>query len=97
MKFEDLINRLKRQSETLDEKVSNTVVADMIEMRLKEGTNSDRNYYFLMGVALGMRTNVTISNAEQGELWDDLMDRSYPGWRERIQNADGERNNRKTV
>lgn len=79
MKFEDLINRLKRQSETLDEKVSNTVVADMIEMRLKEGTNSDRNYYFLMGVALGMRTNVTISDTEQGELWDDLLDRSHPG------------------
>ncbi len=79
MKFEDLINRLKRQSETLDEKVSNTVVADMIEMRLKEGTNSDRNYYFLMGVALGMRTNVTISDTEQEELWDDLLDRSHPG------------------
>ena len=79
MKFEDLINRLRRQSETLDEKVANTVVADMIEERLKEGTNSDRNYYFLMGVALGMRTNVTISNTEQGELWDDLMDRSHPG------------------
>ena len=79
MKFEDLINRLRRQSETLDEKVANTVVADMIEERLKEGTNSDRNYYFLMGVALGMRTNVTISNTEQGELWDDLLDRSHPG------------------
>ena len=79
MKFEDLINRLKRQSETLDEKVSNTVVADMIEMRLKEGTNSDRNYYFLLGVALGMRTNVTISDTEQEELWDDLLDRSHPG------------------
>ena len=79
MKFEDLINRLKRQSETLDEKVSNTVVADMIEMRLKEGTNSDRNYYFLMGVALGMRTYVTISDTEQEELWDDLLDRSHPG------------------
>lgn len=79
MKFEDLINRLKRQRETLDEKVSNTVVADMIEMRLKEGTNSDRNYYFLMGVALGMRTNVTISDTEQEELWDDLLDRSHPG------------------
>ena len=79
MKFEDLINRLKRQSETLDEKVSNTVVADMIEMRLKEGTNSDMNYYFLMGVALGMRTNVTISDTEQEELWDDLLDRSHPG------------------
>lgn len=83
MKFEDLINRLRRQSETLDEKVANTVVADMIEERLKEGTNSDRNYYFLMGVAWGMRTNVTISNTEQGELWDDLMDRSHPGWREK--------------
>lgn len=79
MKFEDLINRLRQQSETLDEKVSNTVVADMIEMRLKEGTNSDRNYYFLMGVALGMRTNVTISDTEQEELWDDLLDRSHPG------------------
>lgn len=79
MKFEDLINRLRQQNKTLDEKVANTVVADRIEERLKEGTNSDRNYYFLMGVALGMRTNVTISNAEQGELWDDLMDRSHPG------------------
>ena len=79
MKFEDLINRLRQQNKTLDEKVANTVVADRIEERLKEGTNSDRNYYFLMGVALGMRTNVTISNTEQGELWDDLLDRSHPG------------------
>lgn len=79
MKFEDLINRLRQQSETLDEKVSNTVVADMIKIHLKEGTNSDRNYYFLMGVALGMRTNVTISDTEQEELWDDLLDRSHPG------------------
>ena len=79
MKFEDLINRLRQQNKTIDEKVANTVVADMIEERLKEGTNSDRNYYFLMGVALGMRTNVTISNTEQEELWDDLLDRSHPG------------------
>ena len=79
MKFEDLINRLRQQSETLDEKVSNTVVADMIKIHLKEGTNSDRNYYFLMGVALGMRTNVTIRDTEQEELWDDLLDRSHPG------------------
>ena len=79
MKFEDLINRLRQQNKTLDEKVANTVVADRIEERLKEGTNSDRNYYFLMGVALGMRTNVTISDTEQEELWDDLLDRSHPG------------------